>query len=174
MERTTKRTSMSTLSRIFKDVGSRSHPMPTTGTHTSVIERKQVLLVNDTADLRRLKRYILEHAGYAVAEVLDGAAALEYLRQCATPLVVVMNTRIPGVNGAGILRAATAEPSLRRHAFVLTTALARMLPDELEQLTRQLQVPVLGKPFTEQELLAAVASAEESCRLTPTPHTAPC
>jgi len=121
----------------------------------------EVLLVNDTPELRRLKRLVLERADYTVAEVLDGQVALTYLRESTAPLVVVMNTRIPGLNAAGILRAVTAEPRLARHAFLLTTALARQLPDELVQLTHDLQVQVLGKPFTQQDLLAAVASAME-------------
>lgn len=118
----------------------------------------QVLLVNDTPSLRRLKRRLLEWAGYPVAEALDGREVLKRLRDSPVPLVVVMNTRIPYLDAAGILRAVAADKRLQRHAFVLTTALARVLPDELFQLTRQLRVPVLGKPFTEQELLSAVAS----------------
>lgn len=86
---------------------------------------------------------------------------VDYLRTSIEPLVVVMNTRIPGLDAAGLLRAVTGEPRLERHAFVLTTALAHQLPDEIDELTRALQVPVLGKPFTQQDLLAAVASARE-------------
>ncbi|MGO8949410.1 MAG: response regulator [Ktedonobacterales bacterium] len=121
----------------------------------------QVLLVDDTPELRRLKRLMLEQANYVVAEVQDGQVALTHLRESTGPLVVVMNTRIPRVDAAGILRAVVAEPMLQRHAFVLTTALARELPDALVQLTCGLQVQVLGKPFTQQDLLSAVASAME-------------
>ena len=124
----------------------------------------QVLLVDDTPELRRLKRLMLKQANYVVAAVQDGQVALTHLRESAGPLVVVMNTRIPRVDAAGILRAAVAEPMLQRHAFVLTTALARELPDALVELTCGLQVQVLGKPFTQQDLLSAVASAIERLR----------
>jgi CheY-like chemotaxis protein len=120
-----------------------------------------VLLVNDTPDLRRLKRLLLEQAGYSVIEMLDGQLVLDYLRASALPLVVVMNSRIPGLDAAGLLRTVTGEPGLEHHAFILTTALAHQLPDELVRLTRALRVPVLGKPFTQEDLLAAVASASE-------------
>lgn len=118
-----------------------------------------VLLVGDEPSLRRLKRLLLEEVGYRVLaeDVLDGRVALDVLCASATPLVVVMNTRIPSLDGASLLRVVLAEPPLQRHAFVLTTALARLLPREMVQLTRALQVPVVGKPFTEQELLTAVA-----------------
>jgi CheY-like chemotaxis protein len=120
-----------------------------------------VLLVGDTPSLRRLKRHLLEWAGYPVAEVQDGLEALERLRDSSTSLVVVMNTCIPRLDAAGILRTVAAEPKLQRHAVVLTTALSHMLPDELVPLTQQLQVQIISKPFTEQELLAAVATQAE-------------
>jgi CheY-like chemotaxis protein len=124
-------------------------------------EVPQVLLINDTLDLRRLKRLLLEQAGYTVAEVQDGQVALTILRESTVPLVVVMNTRIPGLNATGLLHKVAVEPSLQRHAFVLTTALASQLPDELVQLTQELQAQVLGKPFTQQDLQDAVATARE-------------
>lgn len=130
--------------------------------------RPRVLLVNDLPRLRRLKRLRLEGAGYEVSQVVDGLAALEQLRTSPVPLVVVMNTRIPGVDAEGILRSVLAEPALQRHAFVLTTALAPMLPDELGRLTRLLEVPLVAKPFTEQELLAGVDGARRGVR-TPRP-----
>lgn len=124
----------------------------------------RVLLVSDLPGLRRLKRRLLEVAGYEVGEVADGLAALERLRSSPTSLVVVMNTRIPGIDAGGILRAVIAEPALQRHGFVLSTALADMLPDGLGQLTGILQVPIIAKPFTGQGLLAAVALAERQLR----------
>jgi CheY-like chemotaxis protein len=123
------------------------------------LERPTVLLVNDTPDLRRLKRLVLEDAGHGVVEALDGQVALMYLRGSTAPLVVVMNTRIPTVDAAGILRTAATELLLKRHAYILTTALARQLPDELGQLAYDLQVQVIGKPFSQEDLLAAVAQA---------------
>lgn len=123
------------------------------------VQALSVLLVNDTVGLRRLKRHYLERAGYAVAEVLDGQAALAYMRGSSVPLVVVMNTRIPLLDAASILHIVTAEPSLQRHSFVLTTALSGLLPNELVQLVQDMQVSILGKPFTEQELLSAVANS---------------
>ena len=120
-----------------------------------------VLLINDTPELRRLKRLILERSGYTVVEILDGQLALEYLHASAVPLVVVMNTHIRGLDAAGLLGAAAGEPRLKRHAFVLTTALANQLPDELLELMQELQALVVGKPFTKEDLLTAVANAVE-------------
>jgi CheY-like chemotaxis protein len=125
------------------------------------VQTLSVLLVNDTVGLRRLKRHYLERAGYAVAEVLDGQAALAYMRGSSAPLIVVMNTRIPLLDAASILRTVADGSSLQRHAFILTTALSGLLPNELVPLVQDMQVPILGKPFTEQELLRAVANSEQ-------------
>jgi CheY-like chemotaxis protein len=100
------------------------------------VQTLSVLLVNDTVGLRRLKRHYLERAGYAVAEVLDGQAALGYMRGSSAPLVVVMNTRIPLLDAASILRIVADEPSLQRHAFILTTALSGLPPMSLSHLCR--------------------------------------
>ncbi len=119
-----------------------------------------VLLVDDLPGLRKLARWHLEEAGYQVDEVADGATALARLRSSLQALIVVMNTRIPIVNARDILQAVADDDTLQRHGFVLVTALARMLPDDVWKLTRQLDVPVVAKPFLAQELLAGVKAAE--------------
>ncbi len=120
-----------------------------------------ILLVADDPALRRLKRHYLEQAGYAVEEALDGPATLDRLRVSPRPLVAIMNVRVPGIGAAGILGAAREEAKLRRHGFVLVTAVADMLPEDVARLTRELRVPAIGKPFTAESLLAAVAAAHE-------------
>lgn len=122
-----------------------------------------ILLINDEPWLRVLKRSLLLQAGYQVhAEAEDGVAALEYLRASDVPLVVVFNTRMPRLDGTGFLRVVASESELQRHAYVLNTALARMLPDELAALVRRLGIPVVDKPFSVEDLLDAVSEAERS------------
>ena len=94
---------------MLRDTG---FPSPRVPACSLTLELPTVLLVNGHADLRRLKRLMLERANYKVVEMLDGQLALDYLRASAVPLVVVMNTRIPGLNAAGLLRAVTGESSL--------------------------------------------------------------
>lgn len=126
-----------------------------------------ILLINDEPWLRALKRSLLLRAGYEVrVEAADGVAALEYLRASDVPMVVVFNTRMPRLDGTGFLRAVVREPGLRRHAYVLNTALARMLPDELAVLVLRLGIPVVGKPFSLEDLLDAVAEAERTLMAT--------
>lgn len=124
-----------------------------------------ILLVNDEPSLHVLKRTLLRQAGYEVRkEAADGMAAVEYLRASDIPLVVVFSTRMPRLDGAAFLRIVVREPRLQRHAYVLNTALSRMLPNELAPLVRRLDIPVVGKPFSLQELLDAISRAERKLR----------
>lgn len=122
-----------------------------------------ILLVDDVPSLHALKRSLLQQAGYEIrAEAADGLEALHYLQVSAVPHIVVFNTRMPNLDGIAFLRIVAGTPWLRRHAFVLNTALARMMPEELARLVDQLGIPVVGKPFQPEELFVAVAYARRA------------
>jgi CheY-like chemotaxis protein len=104
-----------------------------------------------------------------VDEVADGATALARLRSSPQALIVVMNTRIPIVNARDLLQVVACDACLQRHGFVLVTALARNLPDDLWELTQLLDVSVVAKPFMVQELLAGVAAAHHIVQITHRP-----
>jgi len=124
-----------------------------------------ILLVHDDPVLRALKRSLLLQAGYQLwAEAVDGVAARECLQASDVPLIAVFSTRMPRLDGAALLRLVAREPWLQRHAYVLNTALAHMLPGELATLVRSLDVAVVGKPFSPDDLLDAVAQAESGLR----------
>jgi CheY-like chemotaxis protein len=76
---------------------------------------KRLLIVDDSADFRRLARALLEHGGYAVVgEVGDGTsavAACEALR----PAIVLLDIQLPDMDGfevADLLSAETAAPDI--------------------------------------------------------------
>src|SRR5262245_48799662 len=104
-----------------------------------------VLIVEDDEANRESLRLVLEYAGHAVEEVCGGKAALALLRTRADPHVVVLDLRMPPLDGQGVLEAVLAEGAdgaegaadgkgsgngqggprpLGRHAFVVVTAAA--------------------------------------------------
>ncbi len=117
--------------------------------------RPSVLVVEDEPNLRQLIVEGLEADGFAVAQALDGADALERLRGFAYDALVV-DLRLPDANGMDILdEALTLFPTIR--AVVMTgfggvneavTAIKRgaidflIKPFQLSQLSRVLRVGI--------------------------------
>jgi len=74
---------------------------------------KRVLVVEDQANERNLLTECLALAGVVVDSVGDGSAALEYLRTQPTPDFVLLDMRIPQVDGPGVLAAIDRTPEWR-------------------------------------------------------------
>jgi CheY-like chemotaxis protein len=123
----------------------------------------QVLVVDDDAPIREFLRVLLEEAGYAVFEAIDGRAALETLRSGSEPgMVVITSHSMPGLDGPGLITAVLANPLLtRRHAYIYVAVAGWTLSPGLLQQLRQLDAPVLRKPFALDQFLAAVVQAAE-------------
>jgi CheY-like chemotaxis protein len=125
----------------------------------------QVLVVDDEQPIRQIVRGILEDAGYDVAEAADGLAALEHMRADDTPRVVLLDLRMPRLDGGGVLRAVAGDRALAgHHALILMTANLPSLTPPLADLLNQLEVSVLAKPFDLDDLLDTVERAERRLR----------
>jgi CheY-like chemotaxis protein len=120
----------------------------------------RVLVVDDNADMRGLLRDVLQDEGYTVHEARDGQMALDWLRQTAERWVVLTDHLMPRLNGAGLIAAVLTDSQLAgRHAFIYMTATDRVIPPDLQEQLAGLQAPILGKPFSFDACLAAVAEA---------------
>lgn len=62
-----------------------------------------VLIVDDTAETRRLMRRVLEADGLGVIEAATGEDALRVIRT-ARPRIVVLDLRLPGMSGFDVAR----------------------------------------------------------------------
>ena len=82
------------------------------------ISGMRVLVVDDNATNRELARRILEAFGAEVAEADGGAEALEQLSTAPID-VVLMDLRMPGVDGHEALKRLRASDGLNRHTPVL-------------------------------------------------------
>jgi CheY-like chemotaxis protein len=117
-----------------------------------------VLVVDDDPDLRAVLRSVLEDYGHAVSEAGDGLRALEQLRGSHWPFVVLLDLKMPLLDGAAVLGAVAGDRSLaHRHRFVLVTGSAQTLPPALGTLLTSLDVPLVQKPFDVEALLDLVA-----------------
>ena len=71
-----------------------------------------VLIVDDDVMHGELYRLALEHAGNRVLEANDGASGLEVVQK-ASPDVIVLDVRMPGMDGVEMLRRLKALESTR-------------------------------------------------------------
>lgn len=113
------------------------------------------LIVDDDPALRAVLHLALSADGRSscIREAPDGMQALEMLRASPVPLIVLLDLQMPWLDGGGVLRAVAAEPRLAMtHHFVLITGADVAAIDvtgdcEITTLLRDLQVPIIRKPF---------------------------
>lgn len=119
-----------------------------------------VLVVDDDEVIRQAVRAALEDAMHTVLEADSGERALELLRATDDPLVVLLDLRMPGVNGFELLREVEHDPDLgERHTFILLSGDEQSLP-VVRALRSATILAGIPKPFDIETLLATVAQAE--------------
>ncbi len=120
----------------------------------------QILIVDDDRSIRGTLRAVLEDEDYQVLEADNGNTALALLRASYGPMVVLLDLRMPGLDGSGVLEAVAVDMRLATHnAYILITATPHSIPEATSHLMDQLSVPVVPKPFDLDILLEAVTQA---------------
>lgn len=80
-----------------------------------------ILNVNDTAATRYLMTHILKSGGYRVSEVDTGEAALQFVAH-TRPDLVLLDVKLPGIDGLEVCRRLKADPSTASMLVVQTSA----------------------------------------------------
>lgn len=124
----------------------------------------RVLVVDDSATIRRLVRSILEEAGYEVSSAPDGQAALDLLQRESFD-AALLDFVMPRLNGYQLAQAIRAMPALRTLPLVLMSAKADVIGPRFLQQTQAAHS--ITKPFEPNALLAVVGHAL-SARARPT------
>lgn len=129
--------------------------MPPDTTETTP-RRKQVLVVEDQADLRKLISLTLGTQGYTLAEAATAAQASALL-DAESPDVVLLDVMLPGdMSGLDLCRRIKDDPRLCHTQVIVMTA-----ADQAEQRQRALQAGAdhyVAKPFSPRVLRELVAS----------------
>lgn len=89
---------------------------------SQVNQAARVLVVDDESVTRMMVRRTLSDSGYEVLEADDGAAAVELCRRMV-PDLVLMDVRMPGLNGFDACRALRALPAVAHVPVLMLTAL---------------------------------------------------
>jgi CheY-like chemotaxis protein len=113
--------------------------------------RRRVLVVDDDDTIRELLELTLGDAGYEVGSAAEGGAALELVERLK-PHLILLDLRMPGVDGRGFAAAYRARPG--RHAPI---AVVTAMRDPARAATAIGAQGFVAKPFDLGELLNLVA-----------------
>ena len=112
-----------------------------------------VMVVDDSATVRKVAQRLLEREGYQVVLASDGVDALKQL-QALTPHLMLVDIEMPRMDGFEFSRAVRASRQLRHVPIIIISSYV----DEPHRATaRAIGVDeYLGKPYEASELLAHV------------------
>lgn len=120
-----------------------------------------VLVVDDAGVVRRMSFRTLSEAGYRVFEAAGAVEALEVIEMLHGHLdLVLVDVIMPEVNGVDLVRMIHERWSEANILFMSAYPAEILASEGLEDL----RVRFLAKPFTRDELLAAVSQAIQSHR----------
>jgi len=126
----------------------------------------KLLIIDDEPHIRQMMRLTLEAAGYDVDDAGDGQAGLDRFRDGAGYDAVVLDQKMPGLDGLETLRQLKAR--VPEACVVMVTAFASI---ELAVDAMRLgATDFLRKPMTPEMLRGAVAAALASRPRTPLKH----
>jgi DNA-binding response OmpR family regulator len=114
---------------------------------------RRVLVIEDDCDAVAATTAILEYAGHRVRSALDGQSGIDLARSFL-PEVLIVDFRLPDIDGFEVARAVEADPTLSGCYVIVVTAV---------QLTASMKCAAVDeyfmKPVEPYALLAAVERA---------------
>jgi CheY-like chemotaxis protein len=106
----------------------------------------KILVVDDDDGIRFVLREVLAEEGFQVRTASNGAEALEILQRDGD-WVVLLDMRMPGVDGRAVLRELEANPNLKRHARVALMSAGWGLTQPHPDPRPTFVEAILDKPF---------------------------
>ncbi|MES2101717.1 MAG: response regulator, partial [Pseudomonadota bacterium] len=120
----------------------------------AVAEAPLVMVVDDSLTVRRVTQRLLAREGYRVVLAKDGLDALERLAE-AVPAIVLSDIEMPRMDGFDLVRNMRADARLRDLPVIMITS---RIAQKHREYAAELGVDhYLGKPYSEEDLLALVA-----------------
>lgn len=114
---------------------------------------RQVLLIEDEANIAEALRFILSRDGWAVSVVSDGALALAEVGRLR-PDLVILDSMLPGMSGLEILLALRGDPANAALPILMLTAKGQLRDREAAE--RAGVTAFMSKPFDNSEIRAMV------------------
>jgi len=118
---------------------------------------KRILAVDDDADFREGLTDVLDDLGYRVQTASNGREALETLRREPAPDVILLDLRMPEMDGRAFHRELARDSRLAAIPLVIVSG-SREVEGEARSLGA---AAVLPKPFGVGKLLESIKTATE-------------
>ena len=116
----------------------------------------RVLIVDDDPEIRGTLRMILREEGYEVSEAGDGTEALRLMLDLSEPMIVLLDMRMPIMNGETMLMQALEHDAVwSRVACIIMTANPQMSP-RMREVREMYDIPLLVKPFELDDCIGVV------------------
>ncbi|MBK9444180.1 MAG: response regulator [Comamonadaceae bacterium] len=113
---------------------------------------KRILIIDDAATVRMYHRNILQTAGYAVDEAINGMEALEKALQARFDLYLV-DVNMPKLDGYGFLRELRSQDVAQAPAIMISTEASA---DDRKRAYAAGANLYLVKPIQPEQLLASI------------------
>ena len=115
---------------------------------------KNILVVDDDPNIRKLIRQEVEEAGYSVIEASDGAEALVMTKNNENKVgLILLDIIMPGINGFDVIRTIKADAELAHIPVIVISAY------EHEKKLYQLGVDgLLTKPINQWQLQSSIST----------------
>jgi CheY-like chemotaxis protein len=110
------------------------------------------LIVEDDEDVRQIYSHWLRQSGFDVTEAKDGPDALEIIGTSRLPDVIVLDLRLPTLDGVAVRNRLAAHEDTARIPVIVITATT----GDLAELNA---AAILRKPVTFESLVDAVRTA---------------
>jgi two-component system cell cycle response regulator DivK len=117
-------------------------------------QNQQILVVDDSEDMRALLERLLERAGYRVVVAEDGQASLTQAK-LHHPDLILMDLSLPDINGWEAVGHLRKMPGFRTTPIIAVTA--HVSPIEAERAMAAGCTAHIGKPFDARFLLQSIA-----------------
>ena len=120
-----------------------------------------ILIVEDNDKNRKLVRDVLTFKGYEVIETETGEEGVRLARE-RCPSLVLMDIRLPGIDGMEALRQLRAEPTTREIPVMAMTA--SVMSEDRQRIMGAGFDAYQGKPIEVNDFVTAVAQLLERRR----------
>jgi len=125
-----------------------------TSQNTSIFRATSVLVVDDSAAMRRTLALSLEKSGYRVLQAKDGKEAIDQLQQSNNISLVICDIEMPNMNGFEFLGQRRRFPELSKIPVAMLTSRSN---EKHQKLAAHLGADAyFTKPYIEQKFLQAI------------------